>query len=48
MKQMGDRGYTREEIQRILDFSDQRIKTAFLILASIAEYALYVLIKLEI
>jgi integrase len=29
-----DRGYTHEEIQRILDFSDQRIKTAFLILAS--------------
>ena len=25
-----------EEIQRILDFSDQRIKTAFLMLASIA------------
>jgi integrase len=31
-----DRGYTHEEIQRILDFSDQRIKTAFLMLASIA------------
>jgi integrase len=29
-----DRGYTHEEIQTILDFSDQRIKTAFLILAS--------------
>jgi integrase len=29
-----DRGYTHEEIQKILDFSDQRIKTAFLILAS--------------
>ena len=31
-----DRGYMHEEIQRILDFSDQRIKTAFLMLASIA------------
>ncbi len=29
-----DRGYTHAEIQRILEFSDQRIKTAFLILAS--------------
>jgi integrase len=29
-----DRGYTTEEIQKILEFSDQRIKTAFLILAS--------------
>jgi integrase len=29
-----DRGYTREEIQTILEFSDQRIKTVFLILAS--------------
>ena len=29
-----DRGYTHEEIQTILDFSDQRVKTAFLILAS--------------
>lgn len=29
-----DRGYTHEEIQRILEFSDQRSKTAFLILAS--------------
>jgi integrase len=29
-----DRGYTHEEIQKILEFSDQRIKTAFLILAS--------------
>lgn len=29
-----DRGYTHQEIQKILDFSDQRIKTAFLILAS--------------
>jgi integrase len=29
-----DRGYTHEEIQRILDFSGQRIKTMFLILAS--------------
>lgn len=31
-----DRGRTHEEIQRILDFCDQRIKTAFLMLASIA------------
>lgn len=31
-----DRGCMLEEIQRILDFSDQRIKTAFLMLASIA------------
>jgi hypothetical protein len=30
-----DRGYMHE-VQRILDFSDQRIKTAFLMLASIA------------
>ena len=29
-----DRAYTREEIQNILEFSDQRIRTAFLILAS--------------
>jgi integrase len=29
-----DRGYTHEEIQKILDFSDQRTKTAFLILCS--------------
>lgn len=29
-----DRGYTHEEIQKILEFSDQRLKTAFLILAS--------------
>lgn len=29
-----DRGYTHEEIKKVLDFSDQRIKTAFLILAS--------------
>jgi integrase len=29
-----DRGYTHEEIQKILEFSDQRVKTAFLILAS--------------
>jgi integrase len=29
-----DRGYTHEEIQKILEFSDQRIRTAFLILAS--------------
>jgi integrase len=29
-----DRGYTHEEIQKILEFSDQRIKTAILILAS--------------
>jgi integrase len=29
-----DRGYTHAEIQRILEFSEQRIKTAFLILAS--------------
>jgi integrase len=29
-----DRGYTHAEIQKILNFSDQRIKTAFLILAS--------------
>jgi integrase len=29
-----DRGYTHEEIQRILDFSSQRIKTMFLIVAS--------------
>lgn len=31
-----DRGCMHEEIQRILDFSDQRINTAFLMLASIA------------
>lgn len=29
-----DRGYTTEEIQKILSLSDQRFKTAFLILAS--------------
>ncbi|MGH9972714.1 MAG: tyrosine-type recombinase/integrase [Nitrososphaeraceae archaeon] len=29
-----DRGYTHAEIQKILEFSDQQIKTAFLILAS--------------
>ena len=29
-----DRGYTHEEIQKILEFSDQRSKTAFFILAS--------------
>jgi integrase len=29
-----DRGYTTEEIQKILEFSDQRIRTAFLILCS--------------
>jgi integrase len=29
-----DRGYTHQEIQTILDFSDQRIKTVFLVLAS--------------
>ena len=29
-----DRGYTHEEIQTILQFSDQRLKTAFLVLAS--------------
>ncbi|MFN2434176.1 MAG: hypothetical protein ABR515_02255 [Nitrososphaeraceae archaeon] len=29
-----DRGYTHEEIQKILGFSDQRSKTAFLVLAS--------------
>lgn len=29
-----DRGYTHEEIQKILEFSDQRLKTAFLILSS--------------
>lgn len=29
-----DRGYTHEEIQTILGFSDQRLKTAYLILAS--------------
>jgi integrase len=29
-----DRGYTDEEIRKILEFSDQRSKTAFLILAS--------------
>jgi integrase len=29
-----DRGYSTQEIQKILEFSDQRIRTAFLILAS--------------
>ena len=29
-----DRGYTHEEIKKILEFSDQRSKTAFLVLAS--------------
>jgi len=29
-----DRGYTHQEIQKILDFCDQRIKTIFLILTS--------------
>jgi integrase len=29
-----DRGYTHEEIQQILSFSEQRLRTAFLILAS--------------
>jgi integrase len=29
-----DRGYNHGEIKKVLDFSDQRIKTAFLILAS--------------
>src|SRR6266508_707501 len=29
-----DRGYTHEEIQKILEYSDQRVKTAFLVLAS--------------
>jgi integrase len=29
-----DRGYTHQEIQKILEFSDQRIRTAFLILVS--------------
>ncbi len=29
-----DRGYTHQEIQTILEFSDQRLKTAFLVLAS--------------
>lgn len=29
-----DRGYWREEIEKILQYSDQRVKTAFLILAS--------------
>lgn len=29
-----DRGYTYEEIQKIVEFSDQRSKTAFLVLAS--------------
>jgi len=29
-----DRGYNHEEIQKILNFSDQRLKTAFLVLAS--------------
>jgi integrase len=29
-----DRGYTHEEIQKILEFSDQRLRTAFLLLSS--------------
>jgi integrase len=29
-----DRGYTHEEIQKILEYSDQRLRTAFLVLAS--------------
>ena len=29
-----DRGYTHHEIQTLLDFSDQRLRTAFLILSS--------------
>jgi hypothetical protein len=29
-----DRGYTDEEIRKILEFSDQRLKTVFLVLAS--------------
>jgi integrase len=29
-----DRGYTHQEIQQILNFSDQRVRTAFLILSS--------------
>lgn len=29
-----DRGYTHEEIQTILEFSDQRLKTAYLVLSS--------------
>lgn len=29
-----DRGYTDEEIRKILQFSDQRLKTAFLVLVS--------------
>jgi len=29
-----DRGYTHEDIQKILEFSDQRLKTVFLVLAS--------------
>jgi integrase len=29
-----DRGYNHEEIQKILDFADQRLKTIFLMLAS--------------
>lgn len=29
-----DRGYLHEEIEKILQYSDQRVKTAFLILAS--------------
>ena len=42
-----DRGYTHQEIQRIIDFSDQRLKTAFLILASTGVRA-GVLCKLQI
>lgn len=29
-----DRGHTHEEIQKILEFSDKRLRTAFLVLAS--------------
>jgi len=34
MKQMEEIEDTHEEIQKILEFSDQRLKTSFLILAS--------------
>ncbi len=44
-----DRGYTHEEIQKILEFSDQRLKTAFLILASTGiRIGAHVLLGLEI